>query len=251
MKLCLPNKVYLLRGANELGSGTSNALIQECTRKFGPENGALVAAVFGEIFTKLPIAVVIDENILCTHSGIPSVPRLEAALMKLPVEMPCLLRDSPLAYGIVTRYPKGNQAEGKSASPASPKSPKSLKSGRSKSKLGGNVCQKLFGGKVGDFCFHQDFKSYSKKKSPKSINKGSVKGALSKSPKSSKVGIAMKSAPVKVKSVKPVKKSKTPISHRLRKEKKAVLKQVASKSKKFSMRSRWKTGVPFKTVRTL
>ena len=257
LKLCLPNKVVLLRGAAELCLSTSTALVQECTRKFGAENGQLVAGVFMEIFAKLPVAVLIDENILCTHSGIPAAPRLEPALLKLPAEMTNLLHDSPLAYGIVTRYPKGDgQAtpgrgggggKGRSRSPSSPKSIRSGKSVKSKSKLGG-LCQKLFGGKVGDTRFHQDFKSISKKKSPKSMKskllpsmrKKSLR--LGKSPKSAKSVKTIGLVKVKLN-----KTSRAPSFHR-QKSKKSVRQQKSGSARKSkrkqnsASRGRWKVG---------
>ena len=188
LKLCLPNKVYLLRGAAELGSVDSvvhgRALLQECTTKFGAEHGKLVVAVLVEIFAKLPLAVVVDETILCTHSGIPATavattaatPRLEPVLLKLPVEMPTLPRDSPLATSIIMRYPKGDQAEQGVALNSLPaaQSPKSFKSGKYKSAKVEPVCPKLpQGGKaIGDTRLQPDFKSFpSKKQLPKSATK--------------------------------------------------------------------------------
>ena len=107
MKLCSPNKVFLLRGMNELNSQMlSTGLHKECIRKYGSTNGPIIYETFHQIFAKLPIALVVDDSILCTHSGIPySITRL-GKLAKLPKEIKSAQRDYPFVYEIITRYPK-------------------------------------------------------------------------------------------------------------------------------------------------
>jgi len=94
LKLCSPNKVFLLRGAHEASVSSSESLHKECTRKYGPGNGKLVHDMMIEIFARLPIALLVDDSILCTHSGIPTTSRL-SRLYTLPKEMRSLERDGP------------------------------------------------------------------------------------------------------------------------------------------------------------
>ena len=61
-------------------------------------------------FAKLPIALVVDETILCAHGGIPSSSGALNELVELPKEMAHLKRDAPMAYEMVTRYPEEEEA---------------------------------------------------------------------------------------------------------------------------------------------
>ena len=104
----MPNKVYLLRGVNE---GHCDTLKKECHRKYGSTNGDQVYAILLEIFARLPIALLVDDNILCTHSGIPApssagaAPISMEALIRLPNQMPAIESDSPIAFEIIARSP--------------------------------------------------------------------------------------------------------------------------------------------------
>ena len=109
LKLCSPNKVHLLRGAHELDGNTASALKNLCAVKYGDDHGKMLFAILMQVFARLPIAVVVDDSVLCTHSGIPSTratTRIGPALLKLPKEMSSLKRDSPMAYEMITRCPQ-------------------------------------------------------------------------------------------------------------------------------------------------
>lgn len=71
LKLSSPNKVFLLRGKNELSDKNVATLKSECSAKYGSEYGNQVFSMFLETFAKLPAAVIVDENVLCVNSGIP------------------------------------------------------------------------------------------------------------------------------------------------------------------------------------
>ena len=106
LKLCSPNKIFLLRGFNEVSTRTSGQLYKECARKYGSVNGKSIYGALIKVFAKLPIALVVDDAVLCTHSAIPSASNSLDDLLKLPKELSSLERDSKLAYEIITRYPK-------------------------------------------------------------------------------------------------------------------------------------------------
>lgn len=71
LKLQVPNKVILLRGFNENGKEAHKLLLPECQRKYGPEVGSLVCNLICEAFSKMPFGAIIDESVVCMHSGIP------------------------------------------------------------------------------------------------------------------------------------------------------------------------------------
>ncbi|KAH9408035.1 hypothetical protein TYRP_011688 [Tyrophagus putrescentiae] len=127
LKIVSPNKVFLLRGRAELvdpsgSGGTSGAaggafavLRKECQAKYGPKYGAIVHGLLVSVFAVLPIAALVDDSVLCTHSGIPAgsggsggtstgAAQLEQ-LLTLPNELPDLGRECPAAYEIITRAP--------------------------------------------------------------------------------------------------------------------------------------------------
>ena len=183
--------MVLLRGANELGVNTCVSLKKQCVHKYGTEHGTIIYGTVLQIFAKLPVAVLVDESVLCTHSGIPTASRL-AALYKAPADMASLARESPMAYEIVTRYPKNTGTDGKTSGV-----------GKSADSLGGtNVSKVLFGGKVGDQQHHTSFKSTTKSKS------ASLAKTLPLKPKSvksiQKISPVVKSAPYVCKSPKSV-----------------------------------------------
>ena len=73
LKVQMPNKVILLRGFNENVKEAQRILLPECKRKYGDiEIAQLVCDAIVEAFTRMPFCVIIDESILCLHSGIPS-----------------------------------------------------------------------------------------------------------------------------------------------------------------------------------
>lgn len=134
LKIVSPNKVFLLRGRAELvdpsgSGGTSGAaggafavLRKECQAKYGPKYGAIVHGLLVSVFAVLPIAALVDDSVLCTHSGIPAgsggsggtstgAAQLEQ-LLTLPNELPDLGRECPAAYEIITRAPAEKEKKG-------------------------------------------------------------------------------------------------------------------------------------------
>lgn len=80
------------------------ALKQQSIAKYGPEHGQIIFALLVSIFSRLPVAALLDDQILCTHSGIPSsAAKINTLLAKLPKEMASLPRNCPAAYEIITR----------------------------------------------------------------------------------------------------------------------------------------------------
>ncbi len=78
MKVRSPTKVYLLRGNHELRDVNSwndfygeKCLISQCLRRFGPDRGMEIWEAVNQVFDRLPLAAIIDEDIFCIHGGIP------------------------------------------------------------------------------------------------------------------------------------------------------------------------------------
>lgn len=72
LKISMPNKIYLLRGRNELRHFNRH-LKAELTDKYGPEYGEKIYVLLNQVFDFLPVAAIFEETILCTHSGIPKL----------------------------------------------------------------------------------------------------------------------------------------------------------------------------------
>lgn len=78
MKLQLPNKVYLLRGNHETRDVNGweehyaeRSFIYQCRSRFGDEIGYRVWEACNQVFDRMPLAGVIDQDIFCVHGGIP------------------------------------------------------------------------------------------------------------------------------------------------------------------------------------
>lgn len=106
LKLCSPNKVFLLRGLAELDATTGAALKEQCSAKYGAAKGQIIFSMVLQVFAKMPIAALLDDTVLCTHSGIPTDKRLVSSLLKLPKDMPNLQKDSRMALEMIRRTPK-------------------------------------------------------------------------------------------------------------------------------------------------
>lgn len=74
IKVLMPNKVYLLRGRNELRAFNENNFLVECHNKYGTKYGSKIYDLINRAFDSMPIAATVDDSILCTHSGIPRIP---------------------------------------------------------------------------------------------------------------------------------------------------------------------------------
>ena len=100
LKCIAPNKVFLLRGNAETRMSSGQSLKSECFNKFGRQKGEQVFEIFQDIFTKLPIAVVLDESILCVHSGIPQSNTKIDKLAQLPAQIFDVQKESPMAFDV-------------------------------------------------------------------------------------------------------------------------------------------------------
>lgn len=112
LKVTNPNKVFLLRGVNETREENRVFLLAECVRKYGSDTGKTIWQTLNEALDRLPFAAVIDESILCVHSGIP---RASGSLITKFFELhECIHnveKESPLAYEVSRatkqrRFPK-------------------------------------------------------------------------------------------------------------------------------------------------
>lgn len=78
MKLLLPHKVFLLRGNHETRDVNGweehygeRSFIYQCRERFGDDLGFRVWEQTNQVFDRLPLSAVIDQDIFCVHGGIP------------------------------------------------------------------------------------------------------------------------------------------------------------------------------------
>lgn len=78
MKYQLPNKVFLLRGNHETRDVNGweehyaeRSFIYQCRSRFGDDLGYRLWEACNQVFDRLPLAAVIDQDIFCVHGGIP------------------------------------------------------------------------------------------------------------------------------------------------------------------------------------
>jgi len=78
MKLQLPHKVFLLRGNHETRDVNGweehygeRSFIYQCRSRFGDDIGYRVWEACNQVFDRLPLAGVVDQDIFCVHGGIP------------------------------------------------------------------------------------------------------------------------------------------------------------------------------------
>ena len=72
LKVILPNKVFLLRGIHEAVLHHSERFLIQCIHKYGEKTGRAMFLMLEEIWDHLQLALVVDETILCVHSGFPN-----------------------------------------------------------------------------------------------------------------------------------------------------------------------------------
>lgn len=78
MKLLLPHKVTLLRGNHETRDVNGweehygpRSFLSQCNQRFGEQLGYTVWESTNQVFDRMPLAAVIDQDIFCVHGGIP------------------------------------------------------------------------------------------------------------------------------------------------------------------------------------
>ena len=83
IKIQAPNKVMLLRGYNENMTQAKQILQKECTEKYD-DVAPQVLALLCDLLEKLPFAALIDESIICMHSGVPKTANRLSMLADIP-----------------------------------------------------------------------------------------------------------------------------------------------------------------------
>lgn len=78
MKLQLPHKVYLLRGNHETRDVNGweehygeRSFIYQCRSRFGDDIGYRIWEACNQVFDRLPLSAIVDQDIFCVHGGIP------------------------------------------------------------------------------------------------------------------------------------------------------------------------------------
>lgn len=78
MKLLLPDKVFLLRGNHETRDVNGweehygeRSFLYQCRARFGDDLGYRIWEQTNQVFDRMPLAAVIDQDIFCVHGGIP------------------------------------------------------------------------------------------------------------------------------------------------------------------------------------
>lgn len=105
LKMITPNKLFLLRGNKEQAE-KNKFLLTECQRKFGLRMGEQVWEVINDVFNRMPYAIVMDESLLCVHSGIPrSVSRL-TKFLGIPEVVKNVGKESLLAWELMSNKPR-------------------------------------------------------------------------------------------------------------------------------------------------
>lgn len=71
-KVLAPNKIFLIRGNHELrGVQKYFSFYSEVIEKFGQKLGESLWREINKAFDHMPVAAVVDDQIFCTHGGIP------------------------------------------------------------------------------------------------------------------------------------------------------------------------------------
>lgn len=99
LKVLLPNKVFLLRGFNEVIRKEPTNLQKQCHNKYGEKTGNYLYKLVSEVFDSLPLAAVIDETIICVHSGFPTNCKLNK-LLSLPNSLRSIQKEYPFVFEV-------------------------------------------------------------------------------------------------------------------------------------------------------
>ncbi|KAF7493144.1 Serine/threonine-protein phosphatase PP1 isozyme 1 [Sarcoptes scabiei] len=84
MKIVAPNKFFLLRGRNEMRTSPRNRFQMECIKKYGTQNGNLLYDSINDVFDRMPLALIIDEQVFCSNCGLSNALKVPREIFKLP-----------------------------------------------------------------------------------------------------------------------------------------------------------------------
>jgi len=78
LKICSPTKLFMLRGNHETRDVNGwedhygdRSFLRQCKARFGRDLGEQVWEAVNQVFDRLPLAGVIDNDIFCVHGGLP------------------------------------------------------------------------------------------------------------------------------------------------------------------------------------
>ncbi|OTF73888.1 hypothetical protein BLA29_007613, partial [Euroglyphus maynei] len=98
LKIITPNKFFLIRGQNECRSMQRNRFQSECNRKYGEKSGQILYELINDIFDRMPLAIIIDESIVCVNNNLPI--RTTTSIDDINNQLPKELKD-PNQFPIV------------------------------------------------------------------------------------------------------------------------------------------------------
>ncbi|OTF72585.1 Calcineurin-like protein phosphoesterase [Euroglyphus maynei] len=109
-KILCPNKVTLLRGNHEVRSlQTFYTYKNECLKKYGQIYGEKIWESTNKIFDKLPISATIDNDIFCSHGGIPKNATTINEINQIDRKLIDPEKESSIAWEILWSDPCHNQ----------------------------------------------------------------------------------------------------------------------------------------------
>ncbi len=101
LKIIAPNKFMLLRGNHEVRQIQIKCTFQkECLQKYGHKLGQKVWELINGVFDKLPLSVIIDESIFCSHSGIPKSGLKLSDIQSIASDLKNPEKDSAIAWEV-------------------------------------------------------------------------------------------------------------------------------------------------------
>ncbi|CAF1064943.1 unnamed protein product [Rotaria sordida] len=111
MKYLCPKKVFLLRGNHEVRNvQKAFTFHRECILRFQETEGNKVWETINSVFDVLPLAAVIDDQILCVHGGIPSPTSCPgdfiSTVNRIPIPLYAPEKQSDLAWQLMWNDPK-------------------------------------------------------------------------------------------------------------------------------------------------